>query len=420
MALSAQNSDTECPPCEGQPISRINVQGLDRTRPYIVDRQLKLTVGAPYSRETAEADIKRLERLDIFAHMEVQATVDRDSVIVTYDLVESLFILPTLALRISDDTGVSAGGGVKFPNLMGKDIFCSARVLVGGATEVELWIENPWAWGNHIGYKLEYYLRDKENKVADFQESANEVYLSLDGRLGEFGRMGATGSFLSIAADRDNITLNPDRRDDVASLGLYMGLDNVDAYIDPSRGWFLRADLSRHRGLGDNPCRYDQLDFDIRRYSSLAPSHTLAAFSLTTLRSGKVGHQVAPWQLYGIGGTNTVRGWTFGARSGKNQCLNTLEYRYTLWKPELLELPLGINYRGGLQLAAFGDAGIGWDEGPEMAMNNFIWGYGFGVRFLIPIVSMARVDFGWGEHGKTVFLHMGSFEKSVMARRRVR
>jgi outer membrane protein assembly factor BamA len=100
--------------------------------------------------------------------------------------------------------------------------------------------------------------------------------------------------------------------------------------------------------------------------------------------------------------------------------INTLEYRYMLLKPQGWDLPLGIKYRGGLSLAAFADYGIGWDEGHEFAAANFLDGYGFGLRLLLPIVQVARFDVAWGDRGQSVFFHLGSFEKATMQRRRVR
>jgi len=405
---------------EGRPIREVRLEGYRRTREYIITRELETRPGKIFRQEVAEEDLRRLERLDIFALAAVETAVERDSVVVVFNLVESLPVLPTVAVRISDETGISAGGGVKLPNLTGKDIMLSARLLVGGATEAELWLENPWAWGDHVGYKFEYYHRDKDNEVADFKEKADEFYLYVSGNLSEKWKLGGTLSFLSIKGDRDDVTLSPGARDEVLAPGCYLNYDNVDAFIDPSRGWFLQADYSYHKGLADNPCRFNQLDLDARRYIHLLPRHKLALFNLTTLRTGGMGKDVAPWQQFGIGGTNTVRGWSFAARRGKNQCLNTLEYRFTLMPTRYLELPLGIKYRGGLQLALFGDGGIGWDDAPQFAADNFIWGYGFGFRLLLPIVSMARIDFAWGEDDEGVFLHLGSFEKSVMARRRVR
>ena len=68
-----------------------------------------------------------------------------------------------------------------------------------------------------------------------------------------------------------------------------------------------------------NSSSYTQGDLDLRRYVALAEDHTLALFSLTTLRSGTVGTDIAPWERFGIGGTNTVRGWTFARRRARTR-----------------------------------------------------------------------------------------------------
>ncbi|MCK9996795.1 MAG: BamA/TamA family outer membrane protein, partial [Candidatus Krumholzibacteria bacterium] len=309
---------------------------------------------------------------------------------------------------------------VKVPNLMGKDIFLSARFLVGGYTELELWIENPWVWGNNWGYKFEYYHREKDNLVANFFETSDEFYLTSGPNIGEHGRAGGILSFLSIRSDKDGVTLALNNHDRASRLGLYLGYDSLDAFIGTTNGWWNEVVLTQALEIFENSSQYRQVDLDFRRYQYLADRHTLTGFSLTTIRSGNVGVDVAPWEQFGIGGTNTVRGWSFAARKGQNQMINTLEYRYTLLHPRRWDLPFGIKYRGGLQVAAFGDWGIGWDDAPEFAANRFIDGYGVGLRLLLPIVGVARMDVAWGEHGKSVFLHLGSYEKATYARRRVR
>ena len=280
--------------------------------------------------------------------------------------------------------------------------------------------DNPWVWGNRWGYKLEYYHREKENLVVDFQETSDELYLTSGPNIGRYGRVGGILSFLSIRSDRDGKTLSPNNRDKASRLGLYVGYDNLDAFVGTTQGWYNEIVYTRAIKMFENSSRYSQVDLDLRRYQRLADRHTLAGYTLTTVRSGVVGETVAPWEEFGIGGTNTVRGWDFAARQGKNQMLNTLEYRYMLLKPQGWNLPLGIKYRGGLSLAAFADYGIGWYEAPEFATENFISGYGFGLRLLLPIVQVARFDVAWGDRGQSVFFHLGSFEKATMQRRRVR
>ena len=61
-----------------------------------------------------------------------------------------------------------------------------------------------------------------------------------------------------------------------------------------------------------------------------------------------------------------------------------------------------------------------WDEGKQFALNNFIGGYGVGLRLLLPGVSAIRLDFGWGQSGAKVLVGFAVFQKADMQRRRVR
>ena len=90
---------------------------------------------------------------------------------------------------------------------------------------------------------------------------------------------------------------------------------------------------------------------------------------------------------YGIGGATTVRGWPTGARQGKKQWLNTLEYRYQWVKPRPIKLFGKFNVYWGLHLAIYGDLGTAWTAPPDFS-RNFIGGVGYGIRLIIPYVGM--------------------------------
>ncbi|NOR12168.1 MAG: BamA/TamA family outer membrane protein, partial [Candidatus Aminicenantes bacterium] len=343
----------------GKIIKEIMIEGLKRTKEYIVTRELISKVGEPLLKENLEREHQRLELLDIFSEITITPSAQDDGVVLTYSFVETFPFLPSISIQITDENGISAGGGLKSPNLLGRDIFFSGRLLLGGATTVELLLENPWVTGNHLGYKMEYYHRERENQIANFNEKADEFYLSIGSYLGEHGRIGGRFEFLSIRSDTDGATLSPDNHDEVSRFALHLGYDNRDAFSDTHRGWWNDLAFSREMKIFNSDTDFYQVDLDIRRYIPLADGHTLALFSLTTLRTGTVGEDVAPWQLFGIGGTNTVRGWEYAARTGKNQFINTLEYRFTILKSRLIMLPFNIPYKGGIHLAVFGDLGIG-------------------------------------------------------------
>jgi len=144
----------------------------------------------------------------------------------------------------------------------------------------------------------------------------------------------------------------------------------------------------------------------------------LAFFSFSTATTGTVGVDIPVWDDFHIGGTNTVRGWTFGARVGRNQNIATIEYGYLLLEPKLVEIAF-IKMDMGLQLAAFWDGGTAWNT-ETRPDDNFITGAGVGIRILLPSVNMLRFDFGIGQPSVAVTLHIGSNSKATSQRLRVR
>ena len=141
-------------------------------------------------------------------------------------------------------------------------------------------------------------------------------------------------------------------------------------------------------------------------------------FSFATLQSGVVGRDVPLYRNYHIGGGNSLRGWKPDARQGNNQFLNTLEYRYELIPPRSFRVSR-FGFYLGVQLAAFGDLGTAWDQGADFS-RNMIGGGGFGIRLLMPVVDMIRIDFGFGQSGRGILSHFGLREKADYSRLRVR
>ena len=80
----------------------------------------------------------------------------------------------------------------------------------------------------------------------------------------------------------------------------------------------------------------------------------------------------------------------------------------------------GFNFYLGLQLAGFGDFGIAWDRAEQFKLDNFIHGYGFGLRLLVPFMDVIRIDFAFGEKDQGIQRHIGLGWKPERQRQRVR
>jgi outer membrane protein assembly factor BamA len=402
----------------GRIVTDIRVIGLETTKPFIVDRELATKVGEPFTKENEQKDYERLDRLQIFSEVKIYASLDNAGGLVVFVEVQETFAyLPVVSFSISDENGLSIGGGLKSVNLLGRAIYLSGVARFGGETTVELELRDPWVMGSRIGYQVEYYYRNRDNVVHGFFETANEVYTRLIGHVGENGRAGARLYYQGIQSDTDGKTLSSDNTDHVIYGSIIAGYDSRDLYSNPHEGWWSSVEIVKS-GLFGTDSDFWQVNIDGRRFQPLSRDHTLGLFSLYTQTTGSVYKEVAYWQTFGVGGSNSIRGYGVGTRVGKNQFINTVEYRWNFMQPRAFSY-FGITASMGMQLAFFTDFGSAWNTNAEFS-PNFLWGGGTGLRFIVPYVGLIRCDLGFTDDDTWVRFHFATGEKAERQRERVR
>ncbi len=403
----------------GRMVKEIRIDNLRYTRRDLVLRELASKEGEPYLEENASKDLERLDRLRVFSSYEIRPVEVDGGVVLNVIVRETYPILPALSIDVKDEEGFSVGPAVQFINFRGRAMKVTAAARFGGATTAKLSFENPWYSGNRYPFEFDFHQRDRPNKIDDFRETSSELGFRVGRWLGKDGRAGVLFRFLSLGSDTPGVTLSPDNRDNVPTLGLYLGYDSRDLWSNPRRGWRGEFEFARNGSFLGGDGNWWSFSFDVRRYQPIRPRHVLAIFSLTTLQTGQVGKDIPVHLDFAIGGTNSVRGWDLASEQGKNQFINTLEYRWTFWGPRSWSIK-GFTADLGLQLALFGDLGIAWNQGSDFTADNFIGGYGFGLRLLIPFVNVIRIDFAFGQSGTGINRHIGLGEKADEQRKRIR
>jgi outer membrane protein assembly factor BamA len=411
------------PPILAQPVPEkkviaIRVVGNKRTDASVFQRELSPIVGQLFIEDYRNFAVSRLDRLGIFSSIKVTPVEEEDGIVLEVEVKETLSIMPSVSLSISDENGIQFGGGLKALNLKGKAIFLSGRAMFGGATNAEFRLVNPWINGDKLAYSLDFYYRDRRNEVFGFNENAFEFYTTLlrqhDLHLTYGGRI----NLQSIRSDVPGKTISSSNSDIAPSISGFLGYDSRDSWSNPRSGWWNEIEIQRV-GLLFGDTRFWRANLDARRFLPAGPHQALALFSLLTLTSGTVGRDIAPWQQFSVGGSNSIRGWELGERVGKNQFLNTIEYRYNFIEPRTFKI-FGLSFYMGAQVAAFADLGCVWNDRQEFRPGNYLGGTGVGLRLIIPYVGLTRFDLAWGQPGMSVRLCLGSYEKPVRQRERVR
>ena len=398
-------------PLDGRTITVVRVSGLSHIDEPFLLAQLESAPGRPFSRAAADRDRVRLDRLGVFGEISLTARALDGGVQVDVAVTETLRILPSLAVAVTDENGASAGPAVRFLSIGGRPQEMSVTARFGGETLVEFNEVSPLLRDRRLWHSAKVSGRDRFNKLDQFDERS----LDLDARIGlrasEQWKTGAIVQTYRVGSNQDGITLSPDNHDTFVSFGGVVEYDTRDSWKEPARGWWSSVDALWRTGAG----QYATLDVDLRRFQPVATRQTIVATTLLTLQSGTRDVDVPTYTDFALGGENTIRGWDFGARRGKNQFVNSLEYRYTAVPTRSFRV-FGLNFYGGLAVAAFGDFGAAWDD-PDGFSDGFISGGGIGLRLFVPYVNMIRLDLsiGSGVHGQ-----LGINEKAVAQRNRVR
>ena len=409
---------------EGRTVAAIEVEGNRTTRTYVVLRELRTQVGRPLDLEVLGADLQRLDNLDIFSSLRVEAAEARGlarGLNLTLRVREVPFVVPYVTYDVSDQDGWSFGPAIKSGNLLGRDIYAAGYALFGGRTTFLLDATNPWMFGNHVSLDLDLYRIERENEQDEFRERVFELSPRLGTYLGERGRAAFGVGYVRVEADLPGHTLSPDRVDELYRVKASAGYDSRDAWGNPHRGWLNEVEAIRTGGPLPGDGDYWTLNLDGRRFQPVG-EHTLALAGLLTLQSGQVGRDVPEYMDFHLGGSNSLRGHLLNelgqVQFGRNQLLTTAEYRAVLLEPREFEL-LGLSADLGLAGALFHDAGMAWDRGEQVEWGRLEHGFGAGLRLLMPWVDMTRFDVGFDRHGNW-HVHVASFSKMRLQRLRLR
>jgi outer membrane protein assembly factor BamA len=399
------------PSFEGRTILGVQVSGLNRIKESVVVSQIASAPGQPYHKATADRDVVRLERLGVFAGIALTPVAVGDGVWVNVTVTETPRIAAGLDVAITDQNGASIGPALKVTSFAGHPVDVGATAHFGGETVVSVDETAPQLTNRRLWHSASVSLSDRVNELEHFRERSVDADARMGVQPSERWRAGAIFKLYGLRADVSGITLSPDNHDSFESIGVVVEYDNRDSFREPSRGWLNSIDALWTTGSG----QYATLDADARRYQPVGRRQVIVATALVTMQSGRDGVDLPAYADHALGGENTVRGWGFASRRGKNQLISTVEYRYTAVPTRSFRV-FGANLYAGLALAGFVDVGSAWNHSDEFS-DGLIGGAGIGLRVYIPYVSMLRLDLSVGNG---VLGGFGIDEKAAAQRSRVR
>lgn len=421
-------------PPYGKTVQEIRLEGNETTRDQIILNTMETQVGDIYTREAAEVDHRRLFQLGVFTSVFFDTDPVEEGITLIVQVRENSPYLPYPSMALTQENGIELGAGVMSPNLFGYAAKASVFARFGGATNFGFRYLDPWrlepAW-YACCYRLEYFHRQRDNDLDEFKEISDEFLFEWIYFKSPRLHFGPRATFIMLSAQEEvdslgnevtpDPTLDPDGRDEIPGLGLIVEYDTRNLINYPTKGWYGQLTGTQYGGFLGGASDFFRVEADWRGYKQISgDTHSLAFYSYGTFTFGEMGTEVPIHQDYHIGGTNSVRGWPLGSRSGKNQWLSTAEYWWNISPPKQWRV-WKVKWSMGLQLAAFADVGTAWNNSEEFH-SNWLGGGGLGARLTIAQIGLLRFDLGIGKVHPDfkVYFQLGGSEKAYAQKRRVR
>lgn len=394
-------------------IDSIKVKGNNKTKDFIILRELNFKEGDTLTTSKAEYNRDRVYSLSLFGIVEILPYQFSDHITAYVVVEESWYIwpIPFITIKDKDWKKLSYGMDLEIKNLLGYNERLRANVSLGYDPSYYLSYSNPVIDPSNkllFTSELSYSKVKNKSKEADslihhqFDQKVISGMIGIGNRLSLYQylnvSMGLTYTETPFYFTR--ISASGQRIDRTFFVGVGYSYDTRDLVQFPKKGLYFSSALSL-KGLGINNINYQVINMDIRGYKELF--HDLFGKLRFTTRNTS-GSTIPYYDYSYLGYGERVRGNSNNIREGENYFLFSAETYMPIikdirisfeWIP-IIPKELLI-YRVALYVQAFGDAGLVYNYSERVNFNRIQRGYGAGLTLLILPYNLLRIEYAINE-----------------------
>lgn len=414
-------------------LGRIRYQGLEKTKEFVVAREMTLAEGDILDLNVLREDVQQLARLQLFSDISprLQPTGEPGVMDLIMEFKEGENRIFTMGVSYTPNDNTLLGKfGIMDPNLMGlgQKISVNMEFNPNNVFNFNFDFQEPWLDEKHTSLGLKLYSnhtlslssrnldggivsgKDKhfDNRYAySYNEKRTGLNLTLGRPLNRYLRVSTSFRMERVTIDpqewvalrgnkyeyeeADGTKVEVDKEADYPDLSL---LPPKEEYWDNSLGLGLNYNrllytgvyttggynaslgVNLHGGIFGGEYNYQRLYGEFKQFYSPL-SHTTLGYRV--MGSKILGETPDASKLY-LGGELSLRGYDVRHVSGDQQVLANFEVRQRIPNAENLEAVL------------FYDVGT-------VDFEEFYHSYGVGFRYNIPLLGQLRFDFGWTPEG---------------------
>lgn len=389
-------------------VREIIVLGNEKTREYVIRRELKTKIGQPLDYSLLEQDRKRIQNLQLFNKVVIEPVATGDGVALLVVVAERWYIFPypILFYNERDVKKLSYGGGVVHQNFRGMATLIGLSAWFGFNPGFQIYYRNPYFNRDRQLYTSFGLYSRKMKSLATDVERFDEIHRG--GSLG-LGKRWGYHAFTTVTMGYRRISFpesfkawshGNDGVDHLPSLSFELKYDNRDLIEYPKSGWFAKLDINKVHFPGE--IDYTQMGVDVRIYIPLVLRTALAA----RFAYDRVNGDTPAYAKTFIGYSERVRGQFGLRRAGQQRAIGSLELRIPLLPVTFFSLggegllgDYGNHLPFGISAGFFYDSAAMWKTQDMTAWDSLIEGYGMGIHFHLPYIQLLRVESAWDPYG---------------------
>tara|TARA_B100001564_G_scaffold159368_1_gene133970 strand:+ start:7982 stop:9277 length:1296 start_codon:yes stop_codon:yes gene_type:complete len=374
-------------------IEKIEIIGLNKTKNYIIEREIFHPIDSSLDSSLANLDRNRIFNLGLFDNVSWRLMpLENGNAILQYLMIESINRTPPLVFPgYEEEKGWSLNGLLIINNFQGKNRTFKIEGSFGGQERIEFFLSDPWIFGNHISLSTFLEVNSYDHLFLNRNINIKRLKLSFGKWYGDRlkARISPILTQKNFMNSIDTLSYN------YFTPELNFEFDSRDIYWNPRKG--TRIIQSFVPMLGENSFYIWSQSLSI--YIPFSSNTTLA---MNTTIQRKYGHKNDVWINY-FGNSFNIRGWRLPQkksasndyRFGHEHFFSSLELRKLIITKENRS-----EVSKGLSIVAFIDGGFIEYAWKDLNKDKFMGGVGFGMRIPLPVLQSLRIDVGWGYRDK--------------------
>ncbi len=361
-------------------INNINISGLEKTRPFVIDRELELHRGEIFRFERAKSGLENIFATDLFSavHLNVQSNSS------LHDLNFQLAEKPSNVVRL----------GARYDTERTAKVFAefSDENILGTANDLTLHVEYGGRdFKTFVDYRadrlLKSYLTSRFNVfhiqsdydaytdleyTGEYKSVASGINIDLGQQISRFGTLSGHLRFEDTQLKTVSGYGYDTGHSRLSTFGLRTVIDTRDEVVFPHDGKYhiFFYEVSSGEVLGDDKSFFKFMN-QLATFTSYGKRHTFCP----KLIWGTSDVTTPYSEQFRLGGQHSFYGLNKGQLWGRHIILASLEYRYLLPRFWSFDTYLSARY----------DLGSAWSKVEAIKANDFIGGWGAAFGFKTPI-----------------------------------